>query len=193
MFHHVAVASKDVKKSHKFYTEAMGFTLKKIVKRQSPEGGWTKHIFYDTGAGQLFAIWDLRGIEGVVIEPDQWQGGMANGLPYWINHIAFDCQDIGGLERAKQRWLDLGYNVAEVKHEFIHSVYTRDPDGTLVEFTYDTQPLTEADEQQAAELLADDNPTEEPDYDAVQHKSPHYKARRAAEKEQELSDAGSAI
>jgi catechol 2,3-dioxygenase-like lactoylglutathione lyase family enzyme len=130
MFHHVAVASKDVKKSHKFYTEAMGFTLKKIVKRQSPEGGWTRHIFYDTGEGQLFAIWDLRGIEGVVIEPDQWQGGMGNGLPYWINHVAFDCKDIGGLERCKQRWLDLGYNVAEVKHEFIHSIYTRDPDGT---------------------------------------------------------------
>ena len=73
MFHHVAVASKDVKKSHKFYTEAMGFKLKKIVKRQSPEGGWTKHIFYDTGDGGLFAIWDLRGIEGVVIEAGTWQ------------------------------------------------------------------------------------------------------------------------
>lgn len=193
MFHHVAVASKDAKKSHKFYTEAMGFTLKKIVKRRSPEGGWTKHIFYDTGEGQLFAIWDLRGIEGVVIEPDQWQGGMGNGLPYWINHVAFDCKDIGGLEQCKQRWLDLGYNVAEVKHEFIHSIYTRDPDGTLVEFTFDTQPLTGSDEREAAELLADDSPTEVPDYEAVQHRSPHYQARRAAEREQGLTEAGSAI
>jgi hypothetical protein len=83
--------------------------------------------------------------------------------------------------------------VAEVKHEFIHSIYTRDPDGTLVEFTFDTQPLTEADEREAAELLADDRPTQEPDYEAVQHKSPHYQARRAAEKERELADAGSAI
>jgi catechol 2,3-dioxygenase-like lactoylglutathione lyase family enzyme len=193
-FHHVAVASKDVKRSHKFYTEVMGFTLKKVVKRQTPEGGWTKHIFYDTGNGELFAIWDLRGIEGVVVEPDEWQGGMANGLPYWINHIAFDCYDIGGLEAHKQRWLDKGYNVVEVKHEFIHSIYTRDPDGTLVEFTFDTQPLTEADEREAAELLADDSPAQVPEYEGVQHKSPHAKARREAErKEQELSEAGAAI
>jgi catechol 2,3-dioxygenase-like lactoylglutathione lyase family enzyme len=194
-FHHVAVASKDVKKSHKFYTEVMGFKLKKVVKRQTPEGGWTKHIFYDTGDGELFAIWDLRGIEGVVVEPGQWQGGMANGLPYWINHIAFDCKDIGGLEEHKQRWLDKGYNVVEVKHEFIHSIYTRDPDGTLVEFTFDTQPLTEADEREAEELLADDSPAQVPEYEGVQHKSPNAKARREAEKkaDQELAEAGAAI
>lgn len=105
----------------------MGFTLKKVVERQTPEGGWTKHIFYDTGDGQYFVIWDLRGIEGVVIEPEQWKGGIGNGLPYWINHIAFDCQNIGGLEDCNQRWLDHGYNVVEVKHEFIHAIYTRDP------------------------------------------------------------------
>ena len=31
---------------------------------------------------------------------------MGNGLPYWVNHVAFDCHDIGGLEECKQRWLD---------------------------------------------------------------------------------------
>lgn len=194
-FHHVAVAAKDVKKSHQFYTEVMGFTLKKVVKRQTPEGGWSKHIFYDVGDGELFAIWDLRGIEGVIVEPDEWQGGMGNGLPYWINHIAFDCKDIGGLETYKQRWLDHGYNVAEVKHEFIHSIYTRDPDGTLVEWTFDTQPLTEADEREAAELMADDTPAQVPEYEGVQHKSPQFTARRDAEKKaaQELTEAGAAI
>ena len=193
MFHHVAIAVKNVQKSHKFYTEAMGFRLKKVVKRQTPEGGWTKHIFYDTGQG-LFAIWDLRGIEGVVVEADNWQGGMGNGLPYWINHIAFDCKDIGGLADCKQRWLDHGYNVVEVKHEFIHSIYTKDPDGTLVEFTFDTQPLTEADEREAEELLADDTPAQVPEYEGVQHKSPHYQTRRAAEKrDAELTEAGAAM
>lgn len=193
-FHHVAVASKDVRRSHRFYTEVMGFTLKKVVKRLTPEGGWTKHIFYDTGEGQLFAIWDLRGIEGVVVEPDEWTGGMGNGLPYWINHIAFDCKDIGGLEEKKQRWLDKGYNVAEVKHEFIHSIYTRDPDGTLVEWTFDTQPLTDEDEKEALELLGDDTPAQVPEYEGVNHKSPHYAARRDQEKrDAELSEAGAAI
>jgi len=182
-FHHVAIAVKNPRRAHKFYTEAMGFRLVKIVKRRTPDGGWTKHIFYDTGNGELFAIWDLRGIEGVVVEGDAWRGGMSTGvgLPYWINHVAFDCKDIGGLEHAKQRWLEHGYHVSEIKHEFIHSIYTRDPDGTLVEFTYDTQELGQADEVEAYELLADDRPATVPDYDAVMHKSPAYKARKEAE------------
>ena len=73
---------KNVKRSHEFYAKAMGFTRKKAVKRQAPADGWTKHIFCDTGGGEYFAIWDLRGIEGVVIDKDQWQGGMGHGLPY---------------------------------------------------------------------------------------------------------------
>ena len=118
---------------------------------------------------------------------------MASGLPYWINHIAFDCDDIGGLEEHKQVWLDKGYNVVEVKHEFIHSIYTRDPDGTLVEFTFDTQPLTEEDEREALELLADDSPAQVPEYEGVQHRSPHFQSRRDAEKAEALAEAGAAI
>lgn len=197
-FHHVAIAVKNPARAHKFYTEAMGFRLVKVVKRQTPEGGWTKHIFYDAGDG-LFAIWDLRGIEGVVVEPDDWRGGMstAAGLPYWVNHIAFDCKDIDGLQRAKQRWLDHGYHVSEIKHEFIHSIYTRDPDGTLVEFTYDTQALGQADVDEAYRLLADDTPATIPDYDAIVYKSPGYKARKEAEHAEDDGQvdahAGSAI
>jgi catechol 2,3-dioxygenase-like lactoylglutathione lyase family enzyme len=195
MFHHVAVAVKDVDKAHQFYTEAMGFKLKKAVKRQSPDGGWTKHIFYDTGSGELFAIWDLRGLDGVVLNNDAWQGGLSTGanLPYWVNHIAFDCGDIGGLEECKQRWLDKGYNVVEVKHEFIHSIYTRDPDGTLVEFTFDTVPLTEQDEREAAEILADDTPAEVPEYEGIVHKSLNKDRRKKAEQERDLIKSGAAI
>jgi catechol 2,3-dioxygenase-like lactoylglutathione lyase family enzyme len=181
-FHHVAIAVKDADRAHKFYTEAMGFKLVKIVKRQSPEGGWTKHIFYDTGEGELFAIWDLRGMKEVLPD-DAWKGGMSTGvgLPYWINHVAFDCHDIGGLHAAMERWLEQGYHVSEVKHEFIHSIYTRDPDGTLVEFTYDTQPLGPADIAEADALLVDNTPTHVPDYAGIIHRSPNYHARKAAE------------
>jgi catechol 2,3-dioxygenase-like lactoylglutathione lyase family enzyme len=182
-FHHVAIAVKDADRAHKFYTEAMGFRLVKIVKRQTPEGGWTKHIFYDTGDGELFAIWDLRGLEGEVLNAEDWKGGLSTGagLPYWINHLAFECHDIGGLHAAMERWLEHGYHVSEVKHEFIHSIYTRDPDGTLVEFTYDTQPLGAVDIEEANALLVDNSPATEPDYEGVVHKSPHYRRRKQAE------------
>ena len=80
-----------------------------------------------------------------------------------------------------QRWLDKGYHVAEIHHDFIHSIYTRDPDGTLVEFTYNTKVLDQADVDEAAELLADDAPATVPDYEAVMHKSPHYQKRKQSE------------
>jgi catechol 2,3-dioxygenase-like lactoylglutathione lyase family enzyme len=164
--HHLAVAVKDVDKAHDFYTRAMGFKLAKVVKRQTPEGGWTKHIFYDIGDGTLFAIWDLRGMEGVVVEADGWRGGMSVGcgLPYWVNHVAFQVSGREQLEDKKQRWLDYGKSVVEVDHEFIVSIYTRDPEGTLVEWTYPTRVLNEQDEEEALRLLADDSPATEPEY-----------------------------
>lgn len=172
--HHLAVAVKDVAASHRFYTEAMGFELVKVVKRQSPEGGWTKHIFYDIGDGTLFAIWDLQGIEGVQLEPDEWNGGLSTGvgLPYWVNHYAFECADRDSLEQRRQRWLDYGKNVVEVDHEFILSIYTKDPDGTLVEWTLPTRTLTDADRAEAEALLADDSPATEPDYEGTIFRSP---------------------
>ena len=50
-FHHVALATTDLPATHRFYTEAMGFTLVKAVVAPTPEGGggWAKHVFYDTG------------------------------------------------------------------------------------------------------------------------------------------------
>lgn len=173
MIHHTAIAVKDVARSHKFYTEVMGFELAKVVKRQTPIGGWTKHIFYDIGGGALHAIWDLRGLEeSGKLDPESWRGGMSTGvgLPYWINHLAFNVSGPEEFEQKKQRWLDHGQNVAEVDHEFIRSIYTRDPDGTLVEWTYATRPLNDDDKAEALRLLADDTPATQPDYEAVVHR-----------------------
>ena len=105
-YHHIGIAVKNIARSHKFYTEAMGFKLVKIVKRKAPEGGWTKHIFYDCGDGEQFALWDLRGIEGVLIKPDDWRGGISTGvgLPYVSNHPAWGCRARTGLAEATERW-----------------------------------------------------------------------------------------
>jgi catechol 2,3-dioxygenase-like lactoylglutathione lyase family enzyme len=177
----MAVAVKDVAAAHDFYTQAMGFELVKVVKRQTPDGGWTKHIFYDIGDGTLFAIWDLRGIEGVVIEADAWTGGMSTGvgLPYWVNHVAFQVAGRDDLEAKKQQWLDYGKNVVEVDHEFIVSIYTKDPDGTLVEWTMVTRALDDEDRAEAVRLLADDTPATQPDYGGTIFKSPKREALTA--------------
>jgi hypothetical protein len=53
-----------------------------------------------------------------------------------FHHVAITAKNPErSLKAARQRWLDHGYHVSEVKQEFIHSVHTRDPHGTRMEFT----------------------------------------------------------
>jgi catechol 2,3-dioxygenase-like lactoylglutathione lyase family enzyme len=169
LIHHLAITPKDFKASHEFYTEVMGFTLVKIVKRQAMGGakaGWTKHVFYDTGHGSYFVLWDLH-LTGLADE--DWKAPISTGLglPWWINHIAFEVADLEELEEKKQRWLAAGNKVSEVVHEFITSIYTKDPDGNMVEFTCNTRALNDDDFEEAHRLLIDDSPAVDPDYPGV--------------------------
>ncbi|HVY86542.1 MAG TPA: VOC family protein [Caulobacterales bacterium] len=182
MIHHFAIAVKDFATSHYFYTKVMRFKLVAGVKRQAPGGGWTKHMFYDMGDGKLMAIWDLKGIEGVQIQPGEWRSAISKGLglPGWINHYAFQCSGEEELQRRKQDWLDNGYHVSESDHAFIRSIYTYDPDGNWIEWTYDTRGLTEADRIEAEEILADDTPATEHEYEGPFTRSTVQKYRATA-------------
>ena len=166
--HHFAIATKNFEMAHHFYTKVMQFPLVAGVKRQAPGGGWTKHMFYDIGDGETMALWDLRGIEGIQLDPDKWKSAISTGLglPRWINHFAFNCK--GGedeLQQRKQNWLDNGYHVSMTDHEFIRSIYTFDPDGNLIEWTYDTRPIDANDTKYALEILEDDTPATDGDYE----------------------------
>ena len=55
-FHHLALATRDMPAIHKFYSKAMGFDLVKVERGPTPEGGFAKHFFFDTGAGELMAF-----------------------------------------------------------------------------------------------------------------------------------------
>ena len=59
-FHHVAIATRDTEANHRFYTEATGFELAKVEVAKTPKGGWAKHLFYETGEGQMIAFWELH-------------------------------------------------------------------------------------------------------------------------------------
>jgi catechol 2,3-dioxygenase-like lactoylglutathione lyase family enzyme len=172
-FHHVAVATRDLAATHRFYSGPMGFTLVKVVAGKT-EGGWSKHLFYETEGNGLIAFWDLHD-ETV---PKEFDPAISTGLglPIWTNHIAFDARDLPDLEARKKRLLDHGIDVMEVDHGWCTSIYARDPNGIMVEFCTTTQAFTASDHEEAARLLGDPNPPLESSPRPVLHRSPH-KAR----------------
>jgi catechol 2,3-dioxygenase-like lactoylglutathione lyase family enzyme len=173
-FHHVALAVADLAATHGFYTRAMGFGLAKVVVNPTPEGGWAKHAFYrptrrdgtaSSEAGMI-AFWELHGDYRVPA------GGMSGavGLPDWVNHLAFHAEDPDHLDTCLARWQELGLDVMDIDHGFCRSIYTSDPDGTLVEWCLDTRALDADDAARAAEaILAADPPHDPPPVDVVFH------------------------
>ena len=159
-FHHVALAAKDIQRTHAFYTEAMGFELvKAVVAGTENPGGWAKHLFYDTGGHGQLAIWDLHDDAIGDFDPAISTG---LGLPAFVNHVAFFADDLDDLDRRKQRWLDTGNDVAQIDHGWCMSIYTNDPNGILVEWCADTRVLTEAERDQALAILDDPAPPLDP-------------------------------
>ena len=154
-YHHIALATRDLNATHKFYTEAMGFELVKgEVAQTEHEGGWAKHLFYDTGGDGLIAFWVLHDDQIGDFDPAISTGA---GLPMWVNHVAFHAEP-DALTNLRQRWLDQGIDCMEIDHGFCVSIYAVDPNGILVEWCADSRPLNQTDRDEALAMLVDPHP-----------------------------------
>lgn len=150
-YHHLAVAVRDMRATHEFYTRAMGFPLRHVERMRTPDGGLANHFFYDAGAGELMAFWDLQ-------DPaigDGFGTGLSTsaGLPDWVNHIAFAARDVEHLVEIRERWRDLGLSVLDIDHHWCHSIYVKDPNGTMVEFSTTTAPFAEGSAERALRAI----------------------------------------
>lgn len=162
MYHHLALASRDMTATHRFYADVLGFTLVKAqaAPTDDPAGGWAKHLFYaidpagDPAKGMI-AFWELH--DSRMAEP-KTAISTDLGLEPWVNHVAFAATDLADIEHRKHQWLSNGIDVVEIDHGFCVSIYTVDPNGTLVEFCTDTAPYTEADRAEALSILNDPAP-----------------------------------
>lgn len=157
--HHIALATRDLRATHQFYIEAMGFSLAKVVV--GPTGnaeGWARHVFYDTGDGGLVAFWELHDPQ-IAQVPTAISTDL--GLPPWVNHLAF-ATTLEQLTPCRDRWLGYGLDVHEVDHHFCRSLYTTDPNGILVEWCADVRPLDGSDRAAAEALLFDPAPAMDP-------------------------------
>jgi len=153
-FHHLALATRDMRAIDAFYTEATGFELVKVEAARTPAGGWAKHFFYDTGGGELMAFWELH--DETLPQDFPTSLARATGLPEWVNHLAFAAASVEELEGRRDRWLTHGYDVLEIDHHWCRSIYTLDPNGVMVEFCVTTAAFDEADRAAARAALSSD-------------------------------------
>ena len=152
-YHHLALAAKDMKAIHHFYEDIMGFELVKVEVAPIPGGGWGKHFFYRMGGDdtKFIAFWELHETEGQgEHEHDLNKGGK---LPAGTNHYSFTVDSVAELHAWKDKWNAAGLDVLEIDHNWCHSVYTRDPNGNMVEFCATTGEFTAADREHALAML----------------------------------------
>ena len=147
-FHHSPSPPATSSATHAFYTEAMGFTLDRVDVAPTPEHGWARHVFYDTGNGEMIAFWDIHDDPTIGEFDPSISTGL--GLPAWTNHIAFDAPTP---RRPRARPRTDGSTTAATSYEIDHgwctSIYTTDPNGIMVEFCCTTAPATDADRAEA--------------------------------------------
>jgi catechol 2,3-dioxygenase-like lactoylglutathione lyase family enzyme len=150
-FSHLAFATKDLRSTHRFYSEAVGLGLVHVEIGDLPDGGWFRHIFYDVGGGELLAFFDLHtdaiGDYGTAIST-----GL--GLPSWVNHVALHADSVHEIDARKERLLTYGHDCAVVDHGVAISLYVEDPNGITIEFCHPlTEITTDAESRQRAAIL----------------------------------------
>ncbi len=159
-YHHIAIATRDMAATHKFYSDAMGFELVRVEKAQTGPNAWAKHFFYDTGDGTMMAFWEIHDDS---IDPNfdtSISGGL--GLPKWTNHIAFGVESLDELAVKREGLNAAGYDVTEIDHHWCTSIYADDPNGIMVEFCVSTRAFDEDDKTRALAAIDNDNLPDEP-------------------------------
>jgi catechol 2,3-dioxygenase-like lactoylglutathione lyase family enzyme len=152
-YHHLALATKDMKATHAFYEGVMGFELVKVEVAPIREGGWGKHFFYRMNGddSKLIAFWELHDTPNQELHVHDLN--KAANVPDGTNHFSFAVATMDELNARRDRWNAAGLDVLEIDHNWCHSVYTKDPDGNFIEFCLTTGSFSVADRQRALTAL----------------------------------------
>ena len=127
--HHVAYRCRDAKETVEFYQKVlnMGFVLA-IAENEVPstkEPDPYMHIFLDAGMGSVLAFFEL---------PNSDDMSRDHNTPIWVQHIAFEVEDLDALHAAKEKAESEGLDVVgPTDHGIFKSIYFFDPNGHRLE------------------------------------------------------------
>lgn len=136
---HIGLSTLDLDATRSFYEDVLGFRLVTIEQIDFEEGGYIRHAFFDCGDGQLLGFMEPRGIKGL---PAQYDTGInkALGLPDMVYHFAFNAGSVEELHAKRAELIAKGVKVTPiVDHEWVLSIYFKDPNGLLLEYAVQTR------------------------------------------------------
>jgi catechol 2,3-dioxygenase-like lactoylglutathione lyase family enzyme len=142
---HISLATLDMAATRAFYEGVLGFKAVRCDIIKVKEGGEIRHVFFDTGNQQLLAFMEPRGVPGAPVEFD---GGLNRplGMPEGVYHFAFEAGSQAELDAKRAELIHRGVKVTPVvDHEWAKSIYFKDPNGLLLEYSYLTRDFTAAD------------------------------------------------
>jgi catechol 2,3-dioxygenase-like lactoylglutathione lyase family enzyme len=132
--HHVAYRCRDAKETVEFYQRVlnMDFVLA-IAENEVPSTGAPDpymHIFMDAGMGNVLAFFEL---------PTQPDMDRDHNTPEWVQHIAFEVENVEALLAAKAKVEAEGLDViGPTNHGIFKSIYFFDPNGHRLELAANT-------------------------------------------------------
>jgi catechol 2,3-dioxygenase-like lactoylglutathione lyase family enzyme len=128
--HHHAFRSCDIEKTRKFYEEVIGLPLiATFVETENPvhkDGGSYIHLFFELGDGSCLAFFQFQ--------PNGAPTGFA-ARDSFDHHIALEVDGMDAVNAVEQRYKELGLQYYIHDHGYVYSIYTRDPNGMIVELT----------------------------------------------------------
>lgn len=151
--HHTAYVTKDLEATRAFYEDVLGFPLMATYCEKDVLFGKERtyaHCFFELADGSALAFFQFADPE------DQAEFGPEIPSSPFI-HVALDVDEEGQAELEK-RIRDAG--IAEpqtytLEHGYCRSVYVTDPNGMILEFTYDDPRAEPLDEERRATAHAE--------------------------------------
>lgn len=140
--HHTARPTWRLGDTLTFYRDVMGLKLVHAISAR----GWGPgdhpdfiHLFFDSGQQSTIAFF-------YYLKNDRPADTLAfDSWLYRASHTAWRVDTRAQLLDWKARFEGHGLDVQQVKHEMIESIYVTDPNGYLVEITWQMRPMDERD------------------------------------------------
>ncbi|KMY68788.1 glyoxalase [Desulfocarbo indianensis] len=125
---HLAMATGDMDKTVRFWRDLLGMRLVAGLGKPGQ-----RHYFFEINESDLIAFFQWDQVEPA---PEKDHGYPVKG-PFIFDHVSIGVEDESSLWELKDKLAAAGFWVSEViDHGFIHSLYSFDPNGIPIEFSW---------------------------------------------------------